>query len=75
MKKLEIKTTTYDCGDGFRIDIVETDEEQEAWLYHKDYGVKELMFGVDKHLYRLDQFLDDHRVNADKERYISDHFD
>lgn len=33
---------------GFMVDIVETPTEYEAWLYHKDYGIKELMFGTNK---------------------------
>lgn len=51
MKKIDCNTTTYDMGDGFRLEVVETDEEHEAWIYHKDYGIKALMLGVDKHLY------------------------
>ena len=40
-----IKTTTYDAGDGWRVDIVEMPGEYEAYLYREDYGVKSLMFG------------------------------
>lgn len=47
MKKTDIKTVTYDYDDDYRIDIVSLPEEgREAWLYHKAYGVKQLMFGA-----------------------------
>lgn len=32
--------------DGFLVDIVTRDDEYEVWLYHQNYGVKSLMFGV-----------------------------
>lgn len=38
--------TTYDAGDGFRIDVVSDPKEHEIWIYHKDYAVKMLMFGI-----------------------------
>ena len=50
MKEIkEIKTYTYDMGDGFRVDIVTDFEksEYEAWVYHTNYGKKIQMFGVE----------------------------
>ena len=46
----DIKTETYDLewADGFRVDIVEKEDEFEAWLYHKRYGIKERMLGSPK---------------------------
>lgn len=41
-----MSTTTYEVGDGFYVDIVETDTEIEAWIFHKSYGIKKLMFGA-----------------------------
>ena len=45
-------TTTYSYTGkyykGFLVDIVEKSDIWEAWLYHTDYGVKEMMFGVAK---------------------------
>ena len=38
----------HDIGDGWRIDIVVLNDSFQSWIYHKDYGVKTLMFGVDK---------------------------
>lgn len=39
-------TTTYDAGQDFRVDITASDNMIEAFIYHKDYGTKELMFGI-----------------------------
>lgn len=52
VNKMEIahdtRTTTYNVGDGFYIDIVTDDTTREAWIYHITYGIKSLMFGVAK---------------------------
>lgn len=43
----EIETKTYRTDfKGFYVDIVD-DDTLEAWLYHENYGIKELMFGED----------------------------
>jgi hypothetical protein len=41
-----IKTKTYDAGQGFRVDVIHDKErkETEAYLYHKDCAMKEIMF-------------------------------
>ena len=36
----------YDYDEVHRVDIVETDECYEAWLYAKNYGLKTFMLGV-----------------------------
>ena len=47
MKKTEIKTITYDTGfRNFMVDVVETEYGYEAFLYKSNYGIKELMFGL-----------------------------
>lgn len=74
MNKIDCNTTTYDMGDGFRVDIMEADDNYyEAWIYHENYGQKDLMFGsaeianlghfvemveANFHDYRRDYFLD-----------------
>lgn len=36
----------YEYGD-FRIEVIRREDGwREVWLFHKDYGVKDLMFGV-----------------------------
>lgn len=40
---------TYELEDGFFCDVdYKTDGIKELWIYHKDYGIKELMFGLPK---------------------------
>ena len=35
------------CSDNAHmVDIIDTGENLEAWLYHRDYGEKYLMFGI-----------------------------
>ena len=75
MKRIDsLKTTTYEDGD-FLIDIVETADVYEAWLYRKDYGVKDLMFGMLKKDYSEDRFLNFVIVNLEwhEEFYDKDH--
>lgn len=44
----DIKTTTFRCKDGFMVDITETEDCFYAYIYHENYGVKNLMFGAAK---------------------------
>lgn len=79
MKKANIATTTYEVGDGFMVDIVELPDTFEAWLYHKQYGVKDLMLSSPKQHRRfgkvytkpLEDFLK--LVEANVEDYIGGH--
>lgn len=48
MKKANYKIHTYEADDGFMVDIVDKDDAFEAWIYHKDYGIKDLMWGEPK---------------------------
>lgn len=43
--KIKNKAETYEFDGGFRVDIVETSDTYEAWLYHKDAGIKSLIIG------------------------------
>lgn len=43
-----MKTTTYYYYGGFLIDIQDRENTKEAWLYHHLYGVKTLIFGLEK---------------------------
>lgn len=43
-----ILIATYDAGDGFTVEIYESDILFDAWLGHRDYGVKTHMFGFNK---------------------------
>ena len=48
LKETKDKTKTYEYRDGFLVDIVDSGDEVSAYLYHKNYGVKDLMFGLMK---------------------------
>lgn len=41
----QIVTKTYEVGNGFRVEVTSTDNYRESYIYHKDYGIKSLMFG------------------------------
>ena len=61
---------------GFMVDIVENANEYEAWLYHKDYGVKSLMFGSEKkqHNGKAD-FCDMVEANLINQPYINNYME
>ena len=70
MKKTNIQITRYRHGDFF-VDIVANKEQHmnEAWLFHKDYGVADYMFGVDVKTQNFDQFF--RTVEANLPDYIN----
>ena len=74
MKKVDaIKTITFEVNKepGFLVDIVENKELYYAWLYHKDYGIKELMFGSAKDQHpNIDDFIDMVEANIDNQYYV-----
>ena len=45
MKKLNFETTTYDIGNGFRLDIERRKLLISAWIWHEHYGVKSFIIG------------------------------
>ena len=53
-----IHTITYDVGDGFYVDIVKTPKIWESWIYHKEYGSKSLMFGIEPDEMKYKHFKD-----------------
>lgn len=59
LKPENIKTETYRYMGHFCIDVVETSEAFEAYIYDDQYGIKKYMFGVQKNgSYTKEQFLD-----------------
>lgn len=55
MKKINIKTITYSVGNGFLVDVQIDKNSIEAYIWHKEFGIKMLMFGVTDE--SLDYFL------------------
>ena len=64
MKKSDISITTYECGE-YLVDIVTTGDSYEAWIYRKEFGVKDLMFLVQKKQQTLDEFLEIVEANVE----------
>ena len=58
MKTANFTTVTYDIGGGFYVDIVSKNNLYEAWIYHEDYGQKELMFGCPKEQQSYSEFVE-----------------
>ncbi len=58
MKEIKQESKVYEHDDDWRIEIVIDDEDYEAWLWHKDYGIKSLMFGCPKEQQDYDYFLE-----------------
>lgn len=55
MKKVNNEITTYEYEIKICVDIVETPDSFEAWIYDKDYGIKELMWGEPKNNIRFNE--------------------
>ena len=55
MKKVNNKITTYEYKIKICVDIVETPDSFEAWIYDKNYGRKELMWGEPKNNMRFNE--------------------
>lgn len=78
-KEKSIHTVTYTCDPGreWLIDIV-TDEEEKtytAFLYHRNYGIKEMMYGVYMEKDSLEDFLLDIDMTVSDyiEQYVEDY--
>lgn len=75
MTKICTKAVTlYDVGDDWRVEVIRREDGwREAWLFHKDYGVKDLMFGVQSKgqelLDMIEANLSDY-INFYKEQYF-----
>ena len=78
LTKADHKTTTYTYEELWNIDIVETTDSYaplfEAWLYHRDYGIKAFMFGEPKTEVRtIEEFLEIVESNLMTGDYIDDY--
>lgn len=73
--ELDYKFKTFGYDDGFRMDIVITENNYEGWIYHKDYGVKKFMFGLPKFQQTYDEALEIFSYNVDEyiESYIEEY--
>lgn len=53
----EVKTKTYVADKGYMVDIITTCATYSAYIYHRDYGIKILMFGMPKKQQSYEEFL------------------
>lgn len=63
MMLIENKTYTYWVGGNFLVDIVDTPEAYEAYVYNTEYGVKEMMLGCSKEYTTLEDFIKEVEAN------------
>ena len=49
---------SYVVGGGYVVEIIDDKSMREAWLYHVDYGIKSLMFGIDVNEQSNGEFLE-----------------
>ena len=78
LKPENIKTETYRYMGHFCIDVVETSEAFEAFIYDDQYGIKRFMFGVQNtDGYTKERFLQFVADNAEEyiELYIEEYCD
>lgn len=70
MTKTDIKTTTYRLNEGYMVDVVDMGMQYAAWFYHNGYGVKMLMFEIDKSNESYESFLDLVKRNIPTEKKV-----
>ena len=46
MKKFQKTITAYEFPNGFIVEISKKEDYTEFWIYHKGYGIKDMMFGI-----------------------------
>lgn len=75
LENTAIKTTTYNASCGFMVDIVCNNEsrKREAYIYHKDCGIKDLMFGTSMEQDTYEEFFD--MVEQNFTDYANDYMD
>lgn len=73
MIKTNFRTETYDIGGGFYVDIVTKNDIYESWIYHEDYGQKELMFGCPEDQQSYSEFVDivQENISWHRDTYLS----
>lgn len=46
MKRIQKTINAYEFSNGFIVEISKEEANTEFWIYHKMYGIKEMMFGI-----------------------------
>lgn len=65
-------TIKYIAGDGFFVEVFKNFEEDtyEAWIFHKDYGQKNLMFGCPVSQQTFEEFLEMVECDIEEQKRI-----
>lgn len=75
MNSIKKTITVYDVGNGFFVETGITDDVTEFYLYHKDYGVKSFMFGINHFSFMSEEQLIESNLSTYVELYKNDYFD
>lgn len=78
LEPAELKTTSFyikqkGIEDGFILEVIETKSMFEAWIYHAEYGIKSLMFGLMKEDTTYNDFIE--TATANLMEYITDYIE
>ena len=79
MENTNIITRTYSLSlfEGFLVEIEETESEYAAYLYHEEYGIKMLMYGMPKEQQGKSEFMEivEYSVDDYIEVYVDEYMD
>lgn len=75
MKQIKKEVITYELEEGFFVDVEMKPEgfipEIEVWIYHENFDIKKMMFGVGKiGISEVEKI-----IEANKDMYMSDYLD
>ena len=75
MKQIKKDVITYELEEGFFVDVEMKPEgsipEIEVWIYHENFDIKKMMFGVGKiEISKVEKI-----IEANKDMYMSDYLD
>ena len=71
MKSTQLTVTRFTLPNGFYAEVVVDGHDTSFWLAHKDYGIKELMFGTSSELTPREKWED--LLEANCEEYMQDY--
>ena len=67
MKKANVKITVCEMEDDFFVEVYQNDDIIEFWIYHRNYGIKSLMFGIPEKYFNKGNTME-HLIKSNFER-------
>ena len=67
MKKADVKITVYEMKDNFFVEVYKNNDIFEFWIYHRNYGIKEFMFGIPEKYFNKGNTIE-HLIKSNFER-------